>query len=116
MAKKIVFTKEQWITFEKLCGVQCTKLEICEYYRISEKTLDRLVKSNYGKTFSLVFAEKRTIGLISLRRSNFRLADKHPAMAIFMSKNYLGMKDKQEFEHLITDKDKARKAVEEIFE
>ena len=30
--------------FEKLCGLQCTKLEICDYFDITDKTLDEIIK------------------------------------------------------------------------
>lgn len=93
--------------FEKLCGLQCTLIEVCEWFDISEKTLEAFCKKNYkdedgkGMTFSKVFAVKRGKGLISLRRNQFRLAEKHPAMAIFLGKNYLGQSDK--IEQVITD-------------
>jgi hypothetical protein len=47
-------------------------------------------------TFSKVFAEKKQNGLISLRRTQFQLAEKSPAMAIFLGKNLLGQTDKME--------------------
>ena len=44
-------------------------------------------------TFSEVFAIKRQKGRASLRRGQFRLAEKNAAMAIFLGKQYLGQKD-----------------------
>ena len=79
--------------FEKLCGLQCTHEEICGWFDITFKTLDSWCKREYGQGFSNVFAEKRGIGKISLRRSQFRLAEKSAAMAIFLGKNYLGQRD-----------------------
>jgi hypothetical protein len=38
-------------------------------------------------------------GRISLRRTQFQLAQKNAAMAIFLGKNYLGQSDKIETEH-----------------
>ncbi len=91
--KKIIWKDEQWEQFEKLCGLQATKLEICAWFDISDKTLDRLVRHHYKKEFSEVFAEKRNIGRLSLRRAGFKMAMEHPAVHIFYAKNMLGMSD-----------------------
>lgn len=83
--------------FEKLCFLQCTRSEFCTWFDVNEDTLNRWCKENYdGKTFSAVFKEKRENGLISLRRTQFQLAEKSPAMAIFLGKNLLGQTDKVE--------------------
>jgi hypothetical protein len=87
--------KEQ---FEKLCGMQCTKEEICAWFDITDKTLDRWVSEQYKAGFSEIFAKKREKGKISLRRAQFRLAEKSATMAIFLGKNYLGQKDSIEYE------------------
>ena len=79
--------------FEKLCGIQCTLEEICGWFDVTDKTLDRWCKETYGESFSAVFDKKREAGKISLRRSQWRLAEKSAAMAIFLGKNYLGQKD-----------------------
>ena len=83
--------------FEKLCFLQCTRKEFCAWFDVNEDTLNRWCKENYdGRTFSAVFKEKRENGLISLRRTQFQLAEKSPAMAIFLGKNLLGQTDKVE--------------------
>lgn len=82
--------------FENLCGLQCTKDEICGFFSVSDKTLERWCKSEYREGFSEVFSQKRGAGKISLRRAQFRLAEKSAAMAIFLGKNILGQSDKQE--------------------
>ena len=84
--------------FEKLCGLQCTKLEICGWFRVTDKTLDAWVKRTYSRGFSDVYDEKREVGKISLRRAQFRLAEKSAAMAIFLGKNYLGQRDTVNYE------------------
>lgn len=84
--------------FVKLCGLQCTKEEICAFLDVSDKTLDKWCMETYGKGFSEVFKEKRGLGKISLRRAQFRLAEKSAAMAIFLGKNYLGQTDKEKTE------------------
>lgn len=95
---RILFTEKQWKEFEDLCGLQCTKLEISEWFSIDDKTLENLLKEHYNKGFSEVFAQKRTKGLISLRRRQFQLAESNPALAIFLGKNYLNQADKQEIQ------------------
>ena len=82
--------------FESLCALQCTKEEICAFFDISEKTLNAWCKRTYKQSFSLVFSQKRGKGKISLRRIQFRLAEKNADMAIFLGKNYLGQTDKIE--------------------
>ena len=83
--------------FEKLCFLQCTEREFCSWFDVSDETLNKWCKENYdGRTFLDVFKEKRENGLISLRRTQFQLAEKSPAMAIFLGKNLLGQTDKME--------------------
>lgn len=79
--------------FEQLCGLQCTKDEICAWFDITDKTLDKWCQRTYSKTFSDVFAEKRGLGKISLRRMQWRLAERNSSMAIFLGKNFLDQKD-----------------------
>lgn len=79
--------------FENLCGLQCTKEEVADFFNCSEDTIDRWCQKMYGKSFAVVFKEKRNGGKISLRRKQWLLADKSPAMAIFLGKNYLGQTD-----------------------
>lgn len=79
--------------FETLCGLQCTMLEICDALDVSDKTLNAWCKRVYGEYFSEVFAKKRGIGKISLRRMQFRLAEKNASMAIWLGKQYLEQRD-----------------------
>jgi len=88
--------------FEKLCGLQCTKAEICDWFSVTDKTLESWCKRTYKKGFSEIFSEKRSKGKISLRRTQFKLAEKSPAMAIFLGKNYLGQSDKIQYENTDT--------------
>lgn len=79
--------------FESLCGLQCTLEEICGFFDVTDKTLDSWCKRTYGHSFSEVFRQKRGAGKISLRRAQFRLAEKNANMAIWLGKQYLGQKD-----------------------
>ena len=88
---KSEFSKKQ---FEQFCAYQCTKEEVCAFFDTTDKTLEGWCKRTYGKGFSDVFREKREIGKASLRRTQFQLAQKNAAMAIFLGKNYLGQTDR----------------------
>lgn len=80
--------------FEKLCEIQATLKEIAGWFRCCEDTIENWCKRVYGRKFSDVWEEKRGVGLISLRRKQWQMADKSPAMAIFLGKNLLGQTDK----------------------
>lgn len=79
--------------FENLCGIQCTKLEICAFFDVTDKTLESWCKRTYHASFSEVFAQKRGMGKISLRRKQWQLAEKSASMAIWLGKQYLDQRD-----------------------
>ena len=82
--------------FENLCGLQCTLEEICGWFDVTDKTLDGWCKRTYHASFSEVFKQKRGAGKISLRRSQWRLAEKNATMAIFLGKQFLGQRDSED--------------------
>lgn len=79
--------------FEDLCALMCTLPEIACWFRCSEDTIERWCKRTYKENFAVVYAKKAELGKISLRRAQFQLAKKYPAMAIFLGKNILGQSD-----------------------
>jgi len=79
--------------FEHLCSIQCTREEICAFFGISKDTLLRWCKETYGTDFDTIYKEKRQMGKASLRRTQWKLADKSVPMAIFLGKNMLGQVD-----------------------
>ena len=85
------------IEFEKLCGLQCNKDEICGWFDITDKTLDRWVAETYKVSFSDIFKIKRGLGKISLRRNQFKLAEKSPAMSIWLGKQCLNQREPDNF-------------------
>lgn len=93
-------SKEQ---FEKLCGLQCTKEEIAGFFNCSPDTIERYCKSTYHDNFAAVYKEYSAQGKISLRRYQFKLAEKSAAMAIFLGKNMLGQKDRIEYDNIKDD-------------
>ena len=84
--------------FEKLCGLHCTLQEIAGCLGVSDYTLEKWCEQEYGKKFLDVFKEKSMRGNVSLRRMQWKLAEKCPAMAIFLGKNFLGQKDERDVE------------------
>ncbi len=82
--------------FESLCKILCTKDEICGILDLDEKTLTRWCKDTYDMGFSEIYKKLSATGKMSLRRSQFELAKKNAAMAIFLGKNYLGQRDQHD--------------------
>jgi len=85
-----------WKEAGKLCALQCSELEIADWFHISVDTLARRLKDEKDASFKEFFTKNRVGGKIALRRNLFRLSEKHPAAAIFLAKNWLGMVDKTE--------------------
>ena len=98
--RKVIDAKQ----FESLCGLQCTKEEICLVLDVTDKTLESWCKRTYGKGFSEIFKQKRGLGRVSLRRSQFEVAKKgNVTMLIWLGRQYLGQS-----EHVMTDAEEKR--------
>lgn len=67
--------------------------EIAGFFDCSEDTVERWCKRELGLTFADVYKKHSANGKISLRRNQFRLAEKSAAMAIWLGKQYLGQRD-----------------------
>lgn len=83
-------------TFEGLCRIQCTETEIAGIFECSIDAVCDWCKRTYGATFADTYKTYADQGKASLRRTQFRLAEKSAAMAIFLGKNMLGQTDKIE--------------------
>lgn len=83
-------------TFENLCKIQCTEQEIAGIFECHIDTVDAWCRRTYGEGFSKTYKIYAEQGKASLRRTQFKLAEKSPAMAIFLGKNMLGQTDKVE--------------------
>lgn len=81
------------INFEGMCFIQCTKEEICNIFKVSDDTLTRWCKNEYGLNFEEAYKKFSSGGKMSLRRNMFKQAEKNPTMAIWLSKQHLGMRD-----------------------
>lgn len=91
-AKKRGRPKKQidYTAVEKLASIHCTQEEIASFLGISTKTLQR------DEEFCRIYKKGMDEGRMSLRRTQFKLAERNPAMAIFLGKQYLGQTDKVE--------------------
>lgn len=105
--KKEIDKKE----FEKLCALQCTKEDIADWFEVSEDTIDRFCKREYGINFAVVFRQKRAKGKVSLRKSGFDMARTNPTVHIFYAKNFLQMTDRQDLRaEIATDEEMEKHA------
>jgi hypothetical protein len=82
-----------WKEFDKLCAIHCTLVEISGWFNCSEDTIERRVVETHGVTFAEYFKIKSAKGKISLRRSQFKLSERNPGMAIWLGKQYLEQTD-----------------------
>lgn len=85
--------KEQ---FESLCNLQCTIEEIAGFFKCNKDTINAWCKRTYNEGFSETYKKYSQNGKISLRRYQYRLAEKNASMAIWLGKQWLGQTDKQE--------------------
>ena len=72
---------------ESLASIFCTEEEIASVLDISVRTLQR------DEEFCRVFKKGKETAKSSLRRMQYKLAEKNAPMAIFLGKQYLGQKD-----------------------
>ena len=82
--------------FEKLCGIHCTQEEIAGWFNCSVDTIERWCKNTYSVGFAETYKKYVGMGNISLRRMQFKQAERSASMAIFLGKQWLGQTDKIE--------------------
>ena len=75
---------------ENLAGFMCTDEEIASVLGIST---DVLTNKRNKDTFTECKEKGQSRGKVSLRRMQFKLAEKNASMAIFLGKNLLGQTD-----------------------
>lgn len=89
-----------WEKFDKLCFIQCTLEEIAGFFDCSVDTIERAVKDEKRCTFADYHKTKAAGGKASLRRRLYSIAHSenkgNVAVAIWLSKQYLGMKERIE--------------------
>ena len=101
--------------FEGLCGIQCTQQEILAVLDVDFKTLNKWCKETYDEPLAVVQKKKSEVGKSSLRRTQFRLAERSSGMAIWLGKQYLDQVDKLETRTVTEDdSDALSKAFERL--
>lgn len=81
---------------KKLAGIMCTEKEIASFIGCNERTLQR------DEEFCRIYKEGKETGKMSLRRMQWKLAEKNTSMAIWLGKQYLGQREPEvEVEHNI---------------
>jgi len=85
-----------WKQVDKMLFIQCTCEEIAGVLGIHADTLADRCKEEHGITYSEYSHNGRQLGKMSLRRSQFKLAERNASMAIWLGKNTLKQKDNLE--------------------
>ena len=88
--KKII----DYETVEKLAAIMCTQEEIASYLDLSVDTLQR------DEKFCGIYKKGIDKGRMSVRRQQLKLLESGNAtMGVWLGKQYLGQRDKQDIEH-----------------
>lgn len=82
---------------KNLCSIQCTGEEIASVLNINYDTLTARIKENFNESFSDYYKKASGSGKASLRRVQFELAKKSPAMCIWLGKQYLQQREPDNF-------------------
>lgn len=91
-----------WEEFEKLCSLHCTLVEIAEWFKCSEDTIERAVQREYKTTFAEIYKKKSSRGKVSLRRRQYEIAlSGNVTMLIWLGKQCLDQKDKHDVQPII---------------
>lgn len=108
-------TEIKWATVDQMCLIQCTGEEIASVLNVSYDTLERACKREKKMPFADYIAQKKQGGRASLRRRQFKLAEEgNPTMCIWLGKQYLGQKDKNEQSGSIGHYDMSAKSDDEL--
>lgn len=79
---------------EKLSSIMCTQEELASYFDCDVRTLQR------DEEFCRAYKRGIDKGKMSVRRSQYKMVEAGNAtMAIWLGKQYLGQRDKQDIEH-----------------
>lgn len=99
---------------ENLCKIQCTAEEVAGVLEVSVDTVYRRIDEKHGITFAEYKERYAAQGRASLRRSQFKLAEKNSNMSIWLGKQVLGQRDKVDGGIVINNNNGALKPAEEM--
>ncbi|MGD2065729.1 MAG: hypothetical protein PVI43_00985 [Candidatus Bathyarchaeota archaeon] len=85
-----------WEDIKRLAHIQCTCGEIAAFLDCNVDTLNNRAKEKFDATIGEKVKEWAESGKCSLRRMQWKLAERSATMAIFLGKNMLGQSDKVE--------------------
>ena len=86
--KEIIFEQViYWI------NLQATQEEVAGSFRVSVETLNARLEEHFGMNFSELIKRVDGQAKLSLRRFQFKQAEKNPTMAIWLGKIWLGQKE-----------------------
>lgn len=85
-----------WSLFEELCSLQCTQSEIASVLKVHPNTLSDRVHDKYQEDYSTTYKKYSEGGKTSVRRYQFKMAQKSCAMAIWLGKQWLGQTDSKD--------------------
>jgi len=86
-----------WSVVEKLCAIFCTLEEIAGFFDCSEDTIERACLREHGVKFAEYYINKSSEGKISLRREQFRVAQKgNTRMLTWLGIQHLGQKHRHD--------------------
>ena len=101
--------------FKKLCAIQCTLGEISAWFKCSPDTIERWCKREFNMNYAEAYKIWSADGKISLRRTQFRMAEKSVPMAIWLGKQYLGQRDNMDMNVEATAASQEVEALNEYF-
>ena len=97
-------TEVNWELCVNLLRIQCTGEEIAGAMGMSYDTLERACKRDLNMKFAEYSELKRAEGRASLRRAQWKAAqDGNPTMLVWLGKQMLGQRDKQDFDLTTSD-------------
>lgn len=100
----VQLTEHDLQLIEEMAAIACTPQEVCGVLRIPPELMKLTPKAKEA------MKRGRERAKVSLRRIQFRMAQKNVAMAIFLGKNMLGQADKVETKEHDKELDNARKS------
>ena len=89
---------------KKLCGIQCTKRELCSIFNCSDETIERRIEESTGMGWTAFYEKHKGDGLVSLRRKQLEVAlAGNPTLLIWLGKQFLNQKDQSKVEQTNID-------------
>ena len=93
-----------WAMVDSLCKIQCTAEEIASLLNVCTRTLDNHIKETFKLSTFEYIRQKAAGGKASLRRMQYKSAEGgNAALLIWLGKQHLGQKDKQDLNHVSED-------------